>query len=159
MSEFKFKQFDKSGARLVKTPELTIQGKGTMGLNAAAYNLMGAPEAIEFLYDPDAKVIGLRPVPPDDNHAYPVRPVGGKNSRAKTYLVAGTAFLNYYGIPFGEPRRREVKFADGVLIVDLNDPGRSAMSNRNRAKLAKQAEGRPDEALWPSQDSENRVQS
>jgi hypothetical protein len=137
MAEFNFQQFDKQGARLVKTPELTIQGKGTIGLNASAYHLMGQPDAIEFLYDPDAKVIGLRPVPEEDVHAYPVRAVGAvkDKDRAKTFLVAGTAFLKYYGIPFGDPVRREVSFVDGVLIVNLNDPGRSAMSNRTRAKL------------------------
>ena len=69
MSEFNFERFDKRGARLVKTPELTIQAKGTMSMNAAALNLIGDPEAIEFLYDPDAKVIGIRPAIHEDSHA------------------------------------------------------------------------------------------
>lgn len=153
MSQFNFKQFDKAGARLTKTPELTVQSKGTMGLNAAAYALMGEPEAIEFLFDPEANVIGLRPVAADDNHAYPIRTVGGKNSKAKTYLVAGTAFLNFYGIPFTEPRRRVVTLDDGVLIVDLNDPGRSAISNRNRAKVAAAARN-SEEAVTGPRDSD-----
>ena len=135
MSEFNFERFDKRGARLVKTPELTIQAKGTMSMNAAALNLIGDPEAIEFLYDPDAKVIGIRPVIPEDSHAYPIRGVGGKpNKSPNSYIIAGTAFLKFYEIPFGEPIRREVKAVDGVLIVDLNDPGRVVTSNRSRPK-------------------------
>lgn len=134
MAEFNFQRFDKVGTRLVKVPELTIQSKGTMSMNAAAHHLMGEPEAVEFLYDPEANVIGLNPVPREDPHAYPLRGVGGKkNPNPNSYIVAGTAFLNYYKIPFGDPVRREVKLVDGVLIVDLNDPGRSAVSNRARA--------------------------
>jgi hypothetical protein len=137
VSDFNFQRFDKQGARLVKTPELTIQAKGTMSMNAAAFNLLGEPVAIEFLYDSDAKVIGLRSVPPEDPHAYPVRGVGGKkpNGAPNSFIVAGTAFLSFYGIPYGTPVRREVRVVDDVLIVDLNDPGRSAISNRARAKM------------------------
>lgn len=137
MAEFNFQRFDKVGARLVKVPELTIQSKGTMSMNAAAHHLLGEPEAVEFLYDSSANVIGLSPVPPEDPHAYPLRGVGGKgNTNPNSFIVAGTAFLNFYKIPFGEPVRREVKLVDGVLIVDLNDPGRSAVSNRARAARA-----------------------
>lgn len=136
MAQFQWQRFDKQGVRLVRAPELTIQSKGTMSMNAAAHHLIGSPEAVELLYDGQANVIGIRPVPPDDPHAYPVRPVGGKSTGTPhSFILAGTAFLNFFGIPYGEPVRREVKLVDDVLIVDLNDPGRSAISNRNRAKV------------------------
>jgi hypothetical protein len=128
--EYKFQKFDKRTSRLVKRPELTIQAKGTLSLNAAAHHLIGSPEAVELLYDEENKVIGLRPVSPEDPDAYPVRPIGGGG----TYVLSGRAFLKWFDIDFGTPTRREVTVVNGVLIVDLKDPGRDATSNRTRAK-------------------------
>lgn len=138
MVEYNFTTFDKQGARLVKVPELTIQAKGSMSMNAAAWNLMGQPVAVALMYDEAAKVIGLRPVPPEDPHAYPLRGVGGKKGVTpklpNSFIVAGQAFVKHFGIPVGNPVRRQVTVVDGVLIVDLNDPGRLAASNRNRSR-------------------------
>lgn len=128
--QFNFTKFDKRTTRLVKRPELTIQAKGTMSLNAAAHHLLGAPEAIELLYDEDSKVIGLRPVNAEDPDAYALRAIGAGG----TYVLSGRAFLQYFGIDFGTPVRREVTMAGDVLIVDLKDSGRDATSNRTRAK-------------------------
>ncbi|CAN5540926.1 hypothetical protein BH24ACT4_BH24ACT4_10920 [soil metagenome] len=142
---FEFERFSKRGARLVKTPEVTIQAKGIFSLNAAAYHLIGEIEAVELLYDKTSNVIGLKPIDATDEHAYPVRPVGGKKAgkSASQFLVAGTAFMNFFELPYGQPVRREVKFADGVLIIDLNEAGRTAVSNRNAKR--KSTSERPEE--------------
>jgi hypothetical protein len=121
--------FDKRATPMLKTPSVTIQAKGIFSLNASAYAQLGSPEAVELLYDRDAHRIGLQPAPPTSPTAYPARPVG----TGKTHLVVGATFLKYYSIPFGVPTRYEVRVEDGVLVIDLNQEGRVAPSNRSRA--------------------------
>lgn len=119
-------------------PFLTIQRKGVFSLNRTAYELMGSPEAVELLYDPEAKLIGLRKIDPDVQHAYAVRSLGGRGGDS-TFLISGTAFANYYGIDTSITTRRVPRLQDDVLIVDLNDPGTRVTSNR-RAKTGGQPE-------------------
>ncbi len=127
--KFSFQVFDKRTTPLVKRPEVTIQSKGTMSLNASAHHVLGEPEAVELLYDPAENVIGFRAVPPETAHAYPIRSVGGRGS---TFIIAGRAFLAYFKIAMGTAVRRDALMVDNVLVIDLNDPGRVAISNRTR---------------------------
>ena len=136
---FDFETFDRRAGRYVKTPELTIQASGSISVNSAAYKLLGEPQAVEFLYDTKRNVMGVRKVDPSTAHAYPMRGVGKAGTR-QTYVSAPRAFFAYYDIPLGSPVRREVKMSGDVLIVDLNDPGRVVISNRNRAKLMEKAQ-------------------
>ncbi|MFW6087156.1 MAG: hypothetical protein ACODAG_08130 [Myxococcota bacterium] len=134
---FNFETFDKRAGRLVKAPEMTIQGSGAVSLNAAAAHLLGEPKAVELLFDRQEQVIGIRGVPTEAPHAYPLRPVGKERG---TYVIACRAFFLYYDIPIGVPTRRDVRLHDDILIVDLKDPGRVAISNRKRGELRKAAE-------------------
>lgn len=125
-----FEVFDKRAIPMSKRPQVTIQSKGTISLNASSYHALGQPRAVELLYDRADRIIGFRPASVDSPNAYPMRGVGGS---AGTYLVAGGAFLKYYDIPFGKPMRYDAEFAEGVLMIDLKKEGRIAISNRNRA--------------------------
>jgi hypothetical protein len=107
-------------------PSVTIQKKGLFSINAPAFDELGKPEAVEFLYDRENQVIGIRPVERDADHAYFPRAVG----RGSTWLIAGTAFTKFYGIDVSEARRRTVEVKDGTLLIDLKDPGVVAVSNR-----------------------------
>jgi len=127
---------------LVKTPYVTIQRRGTMGFNAAAHAALGSPEAIEFLFDPQERVIGVRAVDPSAQHAYAIRPNNG-DATARTFLVSGTAFVRYYGIDTTVSRRWPAKMQDGILCIDLKEPGTEVTSNRNRPKDATDPLGRP----------------
>lgn len=129
--EFEFEVFDKRATAFVKRPEVTIQSKGTLSINASAQKLMGDPETVELLYDRTRRVVGLRPVDSVTPHAYPIRKVG----TGTTFVISGRAFFQYYGIATESPVRRDAKFVNGVLVIDLNDPGRDATSNRARGKL------------------------
>lgn len=131
MPNYDWKVFDKRTAPLVKRPEVTVQAKGTLSMNASAYHALGEPKAVELLYDPAETVIGIRPVPEDEPHAYPIRPVAS----GSTYVISGSAFFAWFEIPLVAPRRRDVAVDQGVLIIDLKDPGRDATSNRNRSKM------------------------
>lgn len=122
-----FEVFRSKGARTSgPTDTLTIGKRGQLAIGRDAYGQLGEPEAVELLYDPDTKHIGLRPVEPGSDTAYAVR--GGAHT---SYTVSGTAFLKYYKIPFdGTAVRRHAEVRDGVLCVDLNSPGVEVTSNR-----------------------------
>lgn len=136
---FEWETYDRRSGRLAKAPELTVQSKGAMSLNSAAAELLGGPGAIELLYDKGKNVMGIRAVAETTAHAYPIRPVG----KGGSFIISAKTFFDFYDLPLGTPIRRDVKMVGDVLIVDLNDPGRPAVSNRNRSKL-KAEEGATD---------------
>ena len=124
-----FEVFDKRGAVASKHPYVTIQRRGPFGINLAAYELMGKPEAVELLYDREQELIGLRPVPPDRPRAFPVR-AQGKNS--VTFMVAGQAFAKHYELDTSVARRYAVRMEGDVLVLDLR--GESVDVTGPRAK-------------------------
>ncbi|MGQ4818130.1 hypothetical protein ACQ1ZK_13345, partial [Enterococcus faecium] len=118
---------------LAKTPSVTIQKRGLISLNRAAFALMGEPEAVELLYDRDEKIVGLRPVGEVSAHSYPLRPQSNKQDSGPL-MVGGTAFTQYYGIDTTVSRRWVPTLVDGVLCVDLKVEGAVATSNRSSDK-------------------------
>jgi hypothetical protein len=129
--KFNFRAFDRSTAQFLKTPTFTIQVRGTLSLNGSAFQALGSPTHVELLYDEDERVIGLRPCESETIRSYPIRPQGTNSQH--TYLVAGKAFLQFFGIPFDTPLRYRPEVVDGILVVDLKSEAVTATSNRNRA--------------------------
>lgn len=128
---------------LVKKPSVTIQKRGTFSFNKAAFVALGSPKAVELLFDKTRKVIGIRPVDPEVEHAYPMRPQANKEDGP--FIVAGGAFTKYYGIPTDESRRWLVDIEDGVLLVDLRRPGQVVTSNRTGSARMNGSGADPDE--------------
>lgn len=128
-----FEVFRKRMVPLVKEPYVTIQRRGTMSFNKAAHHALGAPEAIELLFDPNEQIIGVRAVDPRAEHAYPIRMTNAETS----FIVSGTAFTRYYDIPTDVSRRFRAAMVDGVLCIDLKEGGTEVTSNRKgRTKAA-----------------------
>lgn len=127
-----FEVFKRQRAPVTTEAAVTIQKRGTMSFNAPAYEALGLPKAVELLYDREDRVMGLRKVDPSADHAYKIRPLGKGNT---TWLLSGTAFTAYYGIPTDVARRwtGEVN-EDGVLVLDLKQPGTEVAANRNRER-------------------------
>src|ERR1700728_368181 len=128
-----FEVFRKRMAPLVKTPYVTIQKRGVLSINAAAYTALGQPEAVELLYDPDEKIVGLRRTERDSEHAYPVRTTASQSE--STFMVSATAFTKYYGIDTTTSVRRPARMDSEVLCVDLKDPGTAIVGNRVRVEM------------------------
>jgi hypothetical protein len=124
-----FEVFDKRQTALAKAPVVTIQRKGIISLNRAAYALMKEPAAVELLYDRDRKVVGLRPTDESTPHAYEVR-VQTPSKDTGPLLVAGTAFTNFYDIDTSVSRRWTPFVEDGILCIDLSKPGAEIVANR-----------------------------
>lgn len=125
-----FEVFDKRAATASKNPMISIQKQGSFSLNRAAHKLMGEPETVELLFDPEEKLIGFREVAANSPRAYPVRPQG-KN--AATFMIAGQAFTKYYDIDTSTARRYSVEMQDGILILDLK--GESTVVTGPRAAM------------------------
>lgn len=136
-----FETFTKRMSPRVREPYVTVQKKGTMSINRASFELMGEPDAVELLFDPSERVMGMRKVDPTAPHAYPLRSSGAKQT---SFLLSGMAFAKYYGIDTTVARRYVAVFADEVLQVDLNGEFTEVISNRAKASA------RRDEALAPS---------
>lgn len=110
-----FEVFNRRAAPVTTQPLVTIQKRGTMSFNRAAFEALGEPEAVELLFDRQERIVGFRPVGGDVPHAYRPR----KQGRTYNYLVAGQAFTQHYGIETDTARRYPAAMLDGVLIVDL----------------------------------------
>ncbi len=112
-----FEDFDRHSAPVSLDPTFTLQKKGIISLNKAAFDAMGQPKAVKLLFDRAARIIGFRPVPVETANAYPVR----KQGESPTYLIAGTAFCHYYGIETEQTRRYPARAYDDVWGIDLTD--------------------------------------
>ena len=108
---------DRGSKKLNEEPRVTLQKKGVIGLNLPAYEMLGAPEAVELLYAPKARTIGIRAADPALPHAYRPRLPKGGNTR----LVAAIAFFKRYGIMIGSIERYPAKMVGDVLAIDLSE--------------------------------------
>jgi hypothetical protein len=106
--------------RADQQPYVTLQKKGSISLNRAAFAALDNPEAVELLYDRDAHVMALRHVDSSVEHSLKVRAPAGNHG---SWLVAGGAFASYYEIDISASVRRAARMDGDLLIVDLKDPG------------------------------------
>ena len=121
-----FEEFRRRSRPITGQPVIGVQNRGTISFNIAAYNLLAAIRppvnanlSIKFLYDPDRKLVGLRPVAPDTPDSYPVR----KQPASESYLATGRGFFSYYGIDTssGVKRYRLHTLEGGIAGFSLVD--------------------------------------
>jgi hypothetical protein len=127
-----FEVFTKRMVPMTRQPFVTIQKRGTISINKAAQAALGEPEAVELLYDAAEKIVGLRPVEATAQHAYPLRSQSGKE--VGPFIIAGTAFTKYYGIDTTVSRRWVAQMTEGILMVDMKEPGTPVTSNRTAGR-------------------------
>jgi hypothetical protein len=129
-----FELFQKGSAPLPSVPSVTIQKRGLFSLNDAAQSLIGTPEAIQFLWDSERRLIGLKPVPINTPNAYPARRMSAstRSSNHGPVIGAGTMFTKFIELDTSKAHRWIPRLEDGLLIIDLNDPGTPVSSNRGR---------------------------
>jgi hypothetical protein len=108
----------------------TMNTRGWISWNRFTHDRLGRPEAVRLLFDPVNNRIGLQPVPPATQNAYPIGPQGGHGGR----VVRAYRLLNEYAIPLPET----IEFAnpeidrEGILVLDLRN---SRPSNHAAGKL------------------------
>ncbi|WP_182358565.1 hypothetical protein [Tomitella gaofuii] len=136
-----FEVFDKRNTSLRRAPSVSIQKRGVISINRAAYTLMDAPECVELLYDREGGIVGIRGVGDDVPHGYAVRGAG-RSAGTGPVMVAGSAFTAFYDIDTTISRRYPARMDDDVLCIDL-DAGTEIIGNRGRRHAAPPADAPP----------------
>lgn len=100
----------------LKAPTVTVQVSGNLGLNEAAYNLIGRPDRIVYLTDGSGKRFGIRAAKAGDSDTYPVR----AQQSGRSYVLAGKLFLKWIGFPYGDGIHKfPIRMENGIGVVDL----------------------------------------
>jgi hypothetical protein len=115
-----FERYDRRSAPIKTSPFVTLQRRGPMSLNMAAYELLGKPEGAELLFDRENQLIGIRKVPATEPYAFPVRPQGRKGAKPSNYVMSTQAFTKHYDIDTSIARRFPVEMQDDILTIDLS---------------------------------------
>lgn len=131
-----FEVFKRGSFPPPNAPSVTIQKKGLVSLNRAAMELLHNPEAVQFLWDRDRRVMGIQAVSIESSNAYPVRsqvPPGRRaNAHGGASLIAGTLFTRSIELDTSQARRWLPRMEGDILCVDLKQLGQPITSNRNR---------------------------
>src|SRR5438067_5420980 len=96
---------------------VTLNPVGKIALSRTTHERFGAPAAVLILYDPMTSRLALRPVEPNEQHAYPIRKYGPSGGR----IIRAYRLLTEFGIQpqetieFQQPKID----GDGQLILDL----------------------------------------
>jgi hypothetical protein len=126
-----FEVFDRLRMPSTQDPAVTIQKRGALSLNNAAFEALDSPERVELLFDREEKLIGLLKAAKASPNAYLVRAVG-KNGA--THVISGKSFLTYYGIPLDVARRWIAEKRDDLLVIDLKQPGLEVTGHSSRLR-------------------------
>ena len=136
-----FEVFDKRMTPLVKAPSVTIQKRGVISLNKAAHDLIDNTETVELLFDRDRQVMAVRATDDSSPHAYAVRSASKRGPGQA--VISATAFTAYYGIDTTATRRWKPFVEDGMLCVDLTEPGTIITGNRTKTTETAPAASEP----------------
>lgn len=90
---------------------VTLGPKKAIMLNEKAYEALGSPAAVEFMFEENRKAIGLKPIDPRRENAFPIKPKKGSRHR----VIRAAAFCTHVGIKVD----RTVLFND----VDIDNDG------------------------------------
>src|SRR5258707_15701780 len=126
----RFVEFERESARSADTPMFTLQARGLLSLNHAAYRALGQPEHVALLYDEDEQIVGIRLAAEDHLNAHRVRPQGG------SYIIGAQKFTSHYGIkPLVAQRFVAHDYGNGVWGFVLTE-GRPVVNGRGATELA-----------------------
>lgn len=98
----------------------TLNRRGIITINRAAFRTMGQPQAVELLFDQVNSLIGLRPASPSAPNAIKV---SQRKDAGGSYRITAKNFCNYYQIStttamiFNNIQRQD----DGTLILPLKE--------------------------------------
>jgi hypothetical protein len=90
---------------------VTLGPKKAIMLNEKAYEALGSPAAVEFMFEENHKIIGLKPIDPRKDNAFPIKPKKG----SRHHVIRAAAFCTHVGIKVD----RTVLFND----IDIDNEG------------------------------------
>jgi len=119
--------FDARNTPAVTTPVVTIQKAKNFAMNKAAYELLGEPETVEYLFNKKLQKVGFRKVDPTAPHAYKVR----KQANSRSFQMSGHSFIKTYGIrTIDGSLRFEPRMEGDTLVIDLKSPSAEVPTRR-----------------------------
>ena len=133
-----YERFTGSHAPSNKVPSVTIQKRGILSLNRAAYDLLKRPQAVHLYFSANEHAIGITPSDPKAPDAILLR----KQKSSASYIIAGMSFTKWYGIDSSIARRYEATAEEGELYVDLKQQAQVVTSPSRNAPQG--AEETPD---------------
>lgn len=126
----RFVEFERESAGAAEVPMFTLQARGLLSLNHAAYRALGEPDLVALLYDEIEKIVGIRLVGHGHPNAHRVRPQGG------SYIVGAQKFVSHYGIkPLVAQRFVAHEYGNGVWGFVLTE-GRTVANRRGATELS-----------------------
>jgi len=123
-----FETFEKRRTPPASEPFVSLLKTGVISMNVVAYESLGRPEYLEFLFDKKDKIVGLRPLKAETQFSYPIREL--KSASGGTFSASAKAFMLFYGISMTSSIRRLAFLSGEVLCIDLKDPGVDVTSGR-----------------------------
>jgi hypothetical protein len=96
-----FVEHNRQDSRRDDDPMFTLQTRGLISMNQAAFKALGEPGNAVILYDADEGIVALRKVPAGHPNGYNVRKQGQSNS----YLMAAQGFTSFNKIETDVSRR------------------------------------------------------
>ena len=121
-------------------PMFTVQKRGLISLNLAAFKALGEPATVALLFDADEGIVALRKVPRTHPNAYHVR----KQGQSQSYLVAGQGFASFNKIDT-ELSRRFVGYDYGDHVWGFVLKEGTPIKTRRRSASVQQADGQEDD--------------
>jgi hypothetical protein len=118
---------------LDKVPQVTIDLRGNIILNASAFALLNKPTLVKLMFDPQRRIIGLG-LSNDEGEGHPVRDYPGTPPRA---AISATAFLDHYGVAHEKTKRWNAKLENDVLLLDLNTAPKEISRKRRSGETPK----------------------
>jgi hypothetical protein len=130
---YDFEEFTGGVRGTTTAPRATLQTRGYLSVNKAAFELMGSPNAVKLHYDRKQQVIGLQPVADTVANGKRLR----VQAKSTTRVVSLRAFCTYYGIDATKTYRYPATLYNGYLTVDLKAPKVEVARKRVRRKRPK----------------------
>lgn len=96
-------------------PRVSVEPSRGLSLNGPAYELLGRPASVIFLFDAERRAIGLRAAEAAAQNAYPVKQQGSANS----YRVSAKKFLRHCGLHTGNVRTSTPRLEGGIVVVEV----------------------------------------
>lgn len=99
-----------------KTMRVSLNKRGAISFNHAAFVALGEPKAVELLYDKETNAIGMRASKEDVRHAYPVRAQG----KSKSYIIGAVAFTQHYDVKPENTITFDPLIEDGIMVLEFS---------------------------------------
>lgn len=116
---YQFEPFSRRpGPTIRRSPRVTLYRTGAFGLNRPAFERLGEPRAVRFLFDRTARAIGIQPASPDNPDAYRVV----RRTTSDSYTVRARRFLRAYEVPVDRSLEwGYIREHDGMLVLHLDE--------------------------------------